>query len=413
MRRRFRFRFVPSIATERLLATHTPDSGRAPFRLSLNDPTVRAVFFQVLVIGGVLALATFLVTNTLENLERRAIATGFHFLEREASFGIGESLIDYSPKDSYGTAFVVGVLNTLKVSLIGIAIATVIGTMVGVARLSTNWLLARLATGYVEVLRNIPPLLQLFVWYALFTESMPPVRQAFNPLPGVFLSQRGITIPAPAANPVWTWVLVAILIGAVASVVLSRWAKARQAATGQPFPMLGATLGLVLGLPLLAFLAGGAPAALEVPTLQGFNFRGGLVLTPEFAAILFGLSIYTAAFIAEIVRGGILAVSHGQSEAAAALGLKRGLALRLVVLPQALRVIVPPTTSQFLNLTKNSSLALAIGYPDLVSILNTTINQTGQAVEGVAMIMGSYLAISLSISLFMNWYNKRIALVER
>lgn len=396
-----------------MLATHTQDSGRAPSRLSLNDPTVRAVFFQVLVIGGVLALAMFLVSNTLENLQRRAIATGFDFLEREASFGIGEHIIDYSPKDSYGKAFVVGVLNTLKVSVIGIVLATILGTVIGIARLSTNWLLAKLATGYVEVMRNIPPLLQLFVWYALFTESMPPVRQALNPLPGVFLSQRGITVPVPAADPVWTWVLLALVLGGVASLLVGRWAKIRQAATGQPFPLLAASLALIVGLPFAAYVAGGAPAAMDVPQLQGFNFRGGLVLSPEFAAILFGLSIYTAAFIAEIVRGGILAVSHGQSEAAAALGLKRGHALRLVVLPQALRVIVPPTTSQFLNLTKNSSLALAIGYPDLVSILNTTINQTGQAIEGVAMIMGSYLAISLSISLFMNWYNKRIALVER
>ena len=396
-----------------MLATHTQDSGRAPSRLSLNDPTVRAVVYQILVIGGVLALAFFLVSNTLDNLERRAIATGFDFLEREASFGIGESIIDYSPKDTYGKAFVVGVLNTLKVSLIGIVLATVLGTLIGVARLSTNWLLARLATAYVEVMRNIPPLLQLFVWYALITESMPPVRQALNPLPGVFLSQRGITIPVPASDPVWAWVFVAFLLGFIASIILGKWAKIRQAATGQPFPILGMSAVLMIGLPLIAYLAGGAPSVMDVPKLQGFNFVGGLVMTPEFAAILFGLSIYTAAFIAEIVRGGILAVSHGQTEAAAALGLKRGHALRLVILPQALRVIVPPTTSQFLNLTKNTSLALAIGYPDLVSILNTTINQTGQAIEGVAMIMGSYLAISLGISLFMNWYNKRIALVER
>lgn len=395
------------------MATHTHDSGPAQSRLSLNDPTVRSVVYQVVVIGAVLGLGWYLVSNTLDNLQRRAIATGFDFLNREASFGIGESLIDYSPRDTYGKAFLVGVLNTLKVSLIGIVLATVLGTLIGIARLSTNWLLARLATGYVEIIRNIPPLLQLFVWYALITESMPPVRQALNPLPGVFLSQRGITIPIPAADPVWAWVFVAFLVGFAASLIVGRRAKIRQAQTGQPFPIVGVSLALMLGLPLIAYVAGGAPSVLDVPKLQGFNFVGGFVLTPEFAAILFGLSIYTAAFIAEIVRGGILAVSHGQSEAAAALGLKRGHALRLVVLPQALRIIVPPTTSQFLNLTKNSSLALAIGYPDLVSILNTTINQTGQAIEGVALIMGSYLTISLAISLFMNWYNKRIALVER
>jgi len=395
------------------LATHTQDSGPAQSRLSLNDPTVRAVVYQLLVIGAVLGLGWYLVSNTLDNLQRRAIATGFDFLNREASFGIGESLIDYSPKDTYGQAFVVGILNTLKVSVIGIVLATFLGTLIGIARLSTNWLLARLATGYVEFIRNIPPLLQLFVWYAVITESMPPVRQAFNPLPGVFLSQRGITVPVPAPDPVWTWMFVAFLLGFAASVILAKWAKIRQAETGQPFPIAATSAVLMIGLPLVAYVAGGAPSVMDVPKLQGFNFSGGLVLTPEFAAILFGLSIYTAAFIAEIVRGGILAVNYGQSEAAAALGLQRGHALRLVVLPQALRVIVPPTTSQFLNLTKNSSLALAIGYPDLVSILNTTINQTGQAIEGVAMIMGTYLTISLGISLFMNWYNKRIALVER
>jgi len=400
-------------ATERMLAIQTQDTGPAPSRLSFNDPTVRSVIYQILVIGGVLALGWYLVSNTLDNLERRAIATGFDFLEREASFGIGESIIDYSPQDTYGKAFLVGVLNTLKVSVIGIVIATVLGTLIGIARLSTNWLLARLATGYVEVIRNIPPLLQLFVWYAVITESMPPVRQALNPLPGVFLSQRGILVPVPAADPVWNWVGAAVAAAVAAALILGRWAKLRQAATGQPFPVFTVSVGLILGLPLLAWMLGGAPVAMDVPVLQGFNFRGGLGLSPEFAAILLGLSIYTAAFIAEIVRGGILAVNYGQSEAAAALGLKRGQALRLVILPQALRIIVPPTTSQFLNLTKNSSLALAIGYPDLVSILNTTINQTGQAIEGVALIMGSYLVISLAISLFMNWYNKRIALVER
>lgn len=383
------------------------------FTLSLNDPTVRAVVFQVLIIGGVLLLGWWLVHNTLENLARRSIATGFGFLDREASFGIGESLIDYSPRDSYGRAFIVGVLNTIKVSVIGIVIATVLGTLIGIARLSSNWLLAKLASLYVEVVRNIPPLLQLFIWYAVITESMPSVRQAFNPLPGVFLSQRGIKIPVPQADPIWGWMGMALLVGVVAAFLVSRWAKARQARTGQPFPIGWASLGLVLGLPFVTWLAGGAPTAMDVPQVQGFNFVGGVSMSPEFFAILFGLSIYTAGFIAEVVRSGIVAVNWGQTEAARSLGLTSGHTLRLVVLPQALRVIVPPLTSQYLNLTKNSSLALAIGYPDLVSIANTAINQTGQAIEGVAMIMGTYLTISLAISIFMNWYNKRIALVER
>ncbi|CAO3374725.1 amino acid ABC transporter permease [Azospirillum argentinense] len=399
------------------MASETRDTARpsAPngVSFSLSDPTVRAVFYQVLVVGIVIAVGWFLIHNTLDNLSKRSIATGFGFLDREASFGIGESLIDYHPRDSYGRAFLVGVLNTLKVSIIGVVLATVLGTLIGVARLSSNWLIAKLASTYVEIVRNIPPLLQLFFWYALVSESMPPVRQALNPIPGVFLSQRGLFVPVPSADPVWGTMGFALAIAVIGVIFLRRWAKARQERTGQPFPIGTASLGLLIGLPLIAYIAGGAPTALDVPKLQGFNFVGGVVLTPEFFAILVGLVVYTAAFIAEVVRSGILAVNWGQTEAARALGIDSGKTLRLVVLPQALRVIVPPLTSQYLNLTKNSSLALAIGYPDLVSIANTTLNQTGQAIEGVAMIMGTYLVISLGISIFMNWYNKRIALVER
>ncbi len=399
------------------MASETRDTRRGAARsgatFSLSDPTVRAVVYQVLVIGAVVAVGWYLISNTLDNLSRRSIATGFGFLEREASFGIGESLIDYSPQNSYGRAFLVGILNTLKVSVIGIVLATLLGTVVGIARLSSNWLIAKLASIYVEIVRNVPPLLQLFFWYALVTESMPPVRQALNPIPGVYLSQRGLFVPVPAADPVWGQMGFALAIGVIAVIFLRRWATVRQARTGQPFPTGWATLGLLVGLPLIAWVAGGAPTALDVPHLVGFNFRGGVVVSPEFFAILTGLVVYTAAFIAEVVRSGILAVNWGQTEAARALGLPATETLRLVILPQALRVIVPPLTSQYLNLTKNSSLALAIGYPDLVSIANTTLNQTGQAIEGVAMIMGTYLSISLCISLFMNWYNKRIALVER
>ncbi|WP_353859336.1 amino acid ABC transporter permease [Azospirillum formosense] len=399
------------------MASETRDTARpsAPggVSFSLSDPTVRAVFYQVLVVGIVIAVGWFLIHNTLDNLSKRSIATGFGFLEREASFGIGESLIDYHPRDSYGRAFLVGVLNTLKVSIIGVVLATVLGTLIGVARLSSNWLIAKIASAYVEIVRNIPPLLQLFFWYALVSESMPPVRQALNPIPGVFLSQRGLFVPVPSADPVWGTMGFALAIAVIAVIFLRRWAKSRQERTGQPFPIGSASLGLLIGLPLIAYIAGGAPTALDVPKLQGFNFVGGVVITPEFFAILVGLVVYTAAFIAEVVRSGILAVNWGQTEASRALGLDSGKTLRLVVLPQALRVIVPPLTSQYLNLTKNSSLALAIGYPDLVSIANTTLNQTGQAIEGVAMIMGTYLVISLGISIFMNWYNKRIALVER
>jgi general L-amino acid transport system permease protein len=371
---------------------------------------VRGVLYQLLVLGSVVLLAAYLVSNTLDNLESRNIATGFGFLQREAGFGVSESLIEYSPADSYLRVLVVGLFNTLKVSLLGIVLATVLGTIAGVARLSTNWLVARFAAVYVEGLRNIPVLLQLFFWYALITEALPGNRQALNPLPGVFLSARGLKLPEPVWETTHLVMLAAFVAGIAAAWGVARWARLRRERTGQLFPSIQVSLALIIGLPVLAWLAGGAPTAMDVPELRGFNFVGGLTVTPEFTALLVGLVLYTGTFIAEIVRGGILAVSHGQTEAALALGLSRGQVLRLIILPQALRVIIPPLTSQYLNLTKNSSLAVAIGYPDLVSTANTAINQTGQAVEGIAVIMAVYLTVSLSIAAFMNWYNKRIAL---
>ncbi|MBI3706586.1 MAG: amino acid ABC transporter permease [Proteobacteria bacterium] len=382
-------------------------------RLSLNDPVVRAVIYQIVVVGGVLLLAWYLIHNTLANLETRKIATGFAFLQREAGFAIGESLIEFAPADTYLKALIVGVLNTLRVAVVGIVLATILGTFLGIARLSRNWLLAKAASVYVEFMRNIPLLLQLFFWYVVITESLSGPREAVNLMPGVYLSNRGFRFPTPVDHPVFSYMFVALLLGVVASIFVSRWAKRRQEATGAQFPTISASIGLVLGLPLLVFLLAGAPLTMDWPTLRGFNFVGGASLTPEFVALLVGLVTYTAAFIAEIVRSGILAVSKGQWEAAGALGLRRSLILRNVVLPQAMRVIVPPMTSQYLNITKNSSLAVAIGYPDLVSIANTTLNQTWQAIEGIALIMAVYLTVSLSISAFMNWYNKHIALVER
>jgi general L-amino acid transport system permease protein len=381
-------------------------------RSLLNSARFRGILYQVLVVGAVVALGWYLVHNTLTNLAARGITTGLDFLGREAGFDIGESPIAYSSADTYFRALGVGVLNTLTVSVLGIVLATVLGTVIGIARLSGNWLVARLATIYVEGVRNVPLLLQLFVWYGVVT-ALPGPRQALHPLPGVFLSNRGLKVPVPEAHPVHWALLAAFLAGLVAAWALRRWAMARQERTGRPFPWGLAGGGMVLGLPLVVFLAAGAPLTLSVPELRGFNFQGGATLSPEFAALLMGLSIYTAAFIAEIVRSGILAVSAGQTEAALSLGLSRGKTLRLVVLPQALRVIVPPLTSQYLNLTKNSSLAVAIGYPDLVSVANTTINQTGHAVEGVGIIMAVFLTISLALSLLMNWYNARVALVTR
>ena len=378
-----------------------------------NDPRWRAIFYQVVVVGSLILLIWYLISNTLSNLERQQIASGFGFLEREAGFEVSESMVSFSAADNYGRAFIVGILNTLKVSVVGIILATLVGTLVGIARLSSNWLVARLAAVYVETLRNIPVLLQLFVWYGVITVSLPGPREAANPLPGVFLSNRGIFLPVPEAHRAFELAGIALVIGIALTSVVHRWGRQRQNQTGKPFPIFAVGAGLIIGLPVLAWLAGGAPTAMDVPEFGRFRFSGGIVLTPEFAALLLGLSFYTASFIAEIVRSGITAVSYGQTEAAAALGLRKSLILRLVVLPQALRVIIPPTTSQYLNLTKNSSLAVAIGYPDLVHIGNTTLNQTGQAIEAVSIFMTVYLSLSLGISLFMNWYNRRIALVER
>ena len=386
---------------------------RRGLSLSWSDPRLRNLVWQALVLGAVAAAVWWLVDNTTRNLAARRIATGFDFLGRTAGIPIGEHLIDYDPgRDTFARALVVGVLNTLKVALVGIVLATLLGTIIGIARLSGNWLIAKLSAVYVEVVRDVPLLLQLLFWYALL-QTLPGPRQAFSPLPGVFLSNRGIRVPVIEGHPAHGWMLGAFVLGLLGALAWSRVAARRQEATGVRPPVWPVGAALMLGLPLLVWAAMGAPFALDVPALRGFNFGGGLLLSPEYGALTLGLVLYTSAFIAEIVRSGIQAVPTGQWEAAGALGLRRGAVLRRIVLPQALRVIIPPMTSQYLNLTKNSSLAVAIGYQDVVSIANTTLNQTGQAIEGIAIIMAVYLAISLSISLFMNWYNARIALVER
>ena len=381
-------------------------------RLSWNNPEIRAIVYQVLAVALVGGVGWYMVHNTLHNLSVRNITTGFGFLTREAGFAIGEGPISFTPADTYQRAITVGVLNTLRVALLGILLATILGTVIGIARLSKNWLIRKVSSVYVEVMRNIPLLLQLFFWYAIIIETLPGPRRAFHPIPGVFVSNRGIQMPTVEGQGL-SWLLVGLLLAVVLSFLLNTWARRRQEQTGQSFALGRSVLGLLLVLPALAWWVGGAPLSLNVPELKGFNFVGGMTLSPEFAALLFGLVIYTSAFIAEVVRSGIQSVSQGQWEAAGALGIKNSLVLRLVVLPQALRVIIPPMTSQYLNITKNSSLAVAIGYPDLVSVINTTLNQTGQAIEGILLIMAAYLTVSLSISLFMNWYNKRIALVER
>jgi len=383
---------------------------KVPFWL---DPKKRAIMFQLGVFCILGLLAYYLISNTLTNLERQSIATGWGFFNKESAFEIGESLISYSAASSYGRALIVGALNTLKVSFIGIVITVILGTILGVARLSSNWLVSRLSSVYIEVMQDIPILLQLFFWYAIFYETFPGPRQALSPINGLFLCNRGVAFTVPAAHPAHKYMFLALFVGCVVVYLVRRWAKKRQDETGKIFPVFSASIGLIIGLPLVTWLFFGAPTKMDVPKLVGFNFIGGITLSPEFIAILLGLVLYTAAFVAEAVRAGIQSVSKGQREAAMSIGLRPSFVLNLVVLPQALRVIIPPLTSQMLNLTKNSSLAVAIGYPDFVSVANTTINQTGQSIEGVALIMALYLIFSLSTSVFMNWYNKRVALVER
>ena len=379
-----------------------------------RDPDKRAMLFQALALGFVLYLGYSLVSNTMANLERQNIQTGFNFLSVSTGFSIAESIIFYDEDSSYLDAFFVGLGNTIYVSIIGIVLATVIGFLMGVARLSNNFLLSRLAAVYVDTLRNLPLLLQIFFWYFAVLRPLPKPRNAVEFGESIFLSNRGLVGP----KPIWEdgaaligWALVAAILAAIG---IGRWAKQRQAATGQTFPIWRTALALVVLLPLAAAVITGFPVSLEVPELKGFNFRGGMTLTPEFAALVLALSTYTAAFIAEIVRSGIMAINKGQTEAAYALGLQPGITMRLVIIPQALRVIIPPLTSQYLNLTKNSSLAAAIAYPDLVAVFaGTALNQTGKAVEIMSMTLAVYLFLSLAISAFMNWYNARMALVER
>ena len=392
------------------------DSRASPLKLAAfwNDARARALFLQALFLLAVLLFALSVLDNTLNNLAQRGISTGFGFLSSEAGFGILQTLIEYSESSTFGRTFLVGLLNTLLVSFLGVAFATLLGFVIGVARLSGNWLVSRLAATYIEIFRNIPLLLQIFFWYFAVLQALPTPRQSLSVGEILFLNLRGLYLPRPVAEPGFWVVLAALGVALLFCLALARWARQRRERQGRDFPVVRLSLAVVLLLPLGTYFVAGMPLAWELPTLQGFNFRGGISLIPELTALLIALSIYTAAFIAEIVRSGILAIPRGQTEAAQALGLSKGQVLRLVVIPQALRVIIPPLTNQYLNLIKNSSLATAIGYPDLVSVFaGTTLNQTGQAVEVIAMTMAVYLLNSLSVSLFMNWYNKKMALVER
>ena len=387
----------------------------APRVALLNDPTIRAWIVQVLLLVGLVWLAWVGIDNMFANLRALNISSGFGFLSRNAGFEISQSLVEYNQATStFGRVFVVGLLNTLLVSAVGIVVATVLGFVVGIARLSNNWVVSKLATVYIETLRNIPLLLQIFVWYFAVLRLLPSRRESLDM---GFLGQLNISgwfAPKPIYGDGIGLVVGAFVVAVVGAFILGRWARKRQETTGETFPVFWATVGLIVGLPLIAYFIAGMPLSFEYPEAGNFGPRGGARIYPEFIGLLLALSFYTGAFIAEIVRAGIRGVYKGQTEASYALGLRPGQTLRLVVVPQALRIIIPPLTSQYLNLTKNSSLAVAIAYPDLTAVFaGTALNQTGQAVEILLMTMLTYLALSLLISAFMNWYNAKMALVER
>lgn len=392
----------------------TTDGGKPKVPL-LYDPRVRSIAYQVVLCVIIGFLAYEAATNAATNLQKAKIASGFGFWYDISGFDISQTLIDYSAATStYGRAFWVGLLNTLLVAISGIILATIIGFAIGILQLSKNWLIAKLATGYVELFRNIPLLLQLLFWYNAVLKAAPDIRESIRLWGGGFVNNRGIFIPQPIPGDGFRYVVAAFVLGLIGAWAYRRYATQKQLKTGQQSPVLWVTLSLVIALPLVVFAAFGFPISFAYPELGRFNIRGGIEILPEFVALLFGLSIYTAAFIAEAVRAGITSVSHGQTEAAYSLGLRPQPTLNLIIIPQAMRVIIPPLTNQYLNLTKNSSLAVAVGYPDLVQVFaGTVLNQTGQAVEVIAITMGVYLLISVVTSLIMNWYNRRIALVER
>ena len=379
---------------------------------SWRSQAFRGLVYQIIAIGLVALAVWFLASNTLYNMKVRGIQSGFDFLTSPAGFDIGESLYPFDSGQPYWKAFLVGLTNTLRVAILGIILTTMLGTLLGVGRFSRNALVRGLCYAYVELFRNVPVLLQLLMWYLLFTEVLPAAQDAWA-LGPLFLSKGGLGFPIPVWESGHLWGLFGLIAGAALAWVYRRWAIAKFEATGVPRSMVWVPLALCLAMGVLGWLAGGAPAHFDAPVKGEFAIENGGALTPEFLSLLIGLTVYTAAFVAEVVRAGIQSVARGQGEAAAALGLNPGQSMQLVQLPQALRVIIPPMTNQFLNLTKNSSLAVAIGYPDLVSIANTSLNQTGRAVECISIVMLVYLTTSLTTSLLMNWYNARSAIKER
>jgi len=380
----------------------------------LNDERVRSVLYQVIVAVAVVAVARYLFVNTSENLQARGMSSGFDFLAGTAGFSIAWTVLPYQAGDSYLHVYLVGIVNTLVVSLVAIVFTTLLGFIVGIMRLSKNWLISKIASGYVEILRNTPLLLQILFWFLAVFSLLPVPRKSLEFLDIFFLNNRGFYMPAPVPGDGFDITMIAILVAIAIAYAVAVWAKKRQMATGQQFPSFSAGLGIIFGLPLLVFLATGSPLTFDYAALKGFNFQGGLTVPPAFCALLLALVIYHAVYMAEAVRAGILSVSHGQTEAAYSLGLRPGMTLRLVIIPQAMRAVVPPMISNWMNVVKNSSLAIAIGYPDLVAVyMQTSLNQSGHAIEIVAMVMLFYMSVSLTISMALNYYNKLVQLKER
>ncbi len=378
-----------------------------------NNPKMRGVVVQAIVVLALVAVGYELYSNARVNLGKLGKTFGYEFWNQSSGFDILVSLIPYTNASSYGTAIIVGFLNTLLVAVLGIFFATIIGFVAGISRLSKNWLIAKIATVYVEIIRNIPLLLQLFIWYKVVLAAVPDHKGAWTLAEMFYMSKKGLNMPAPVFSDGAVLGLIGIVVGIIGAVVIRRWARNRQMQTGQTFPVFSASLIIIILAPVIGLALAGWPLTFDYPLRGAFRFTGGTTIVPEFIALLVGLSVYTGSFIAEIVRAGIQAVSHGQTEAAGALGLRGGQVKRLVVIPQAMRIIIPPMASQFLNLTKNSSLAVAIAYPDLVAMGGTVLNQTGKAIEVVLIWMVVYLSLSLLTSLFMNWFNSRVKLVER
>lgn len=379
-----------------------------------RDKRIRAVITQILVIAALFAFFAYIINNAVVNLAALGKEFGFEFLTAPAGYDINQTLIEYDSRSPHLRAGLVGLLNTLLVAVCGIIFATILGFVLGVIRLSRNWLASRIVYTYIEIVRNVPVLVQILLWHGIIVHSFPHPKQAIAMGEGFFLSNRGLYLPRPEFEPAFVAVVIAVAVALVAVFVFARWAKVKQRDTGVIYPVFWISLATVILLPLVVYFLAGSPLHFDYAELKGFNFKGGMVVKPEFAALWWALSVYTAAFIAENVRSGIQAVNHGQTEAAYALGLRPGRTMNLIVIPQALRVIVPPLTSQYLNLTKNSSLAIAIGYMDIVATLGgITLNQTGKEMECMILVLLIYLCFSLTISTFMNWYNKRIALVER